>query len=142
MTERMKVGFNKFVAHLNRYFQEYVELVPATLLFIFGVLTALPKEWLPGGSSVYVSNVVKLIFGIIMLVPGVRLLWLRIRNPITVYTFLKIKERTRGLFYVTISFIYLGVLSAIATLYPPRWLLFLALGFISLLCYLRISKRG
>lgn len=142
MTEKMKVGFNRFVAHLNRYFQEYVELVPAMVLFIFGVVTALPKELLPApASSVYVSNLAKLIFGLIIMLPGVTIFWLRLRHGMQKYTFLKTKARRRAFFYMTIMYIYMGVLSAFNTPYPPRWALFIAMGLISLLCYLRLSKH-
>lgn len=137
----MKVGFNRFVAHLNRYFQEYVELIPALLIFIFGIVTALPKELLPANTSVYVSNLTKVIFGLIILTPGATILWLRFRYTMDQYTFLKTKARSRAFFYMTIMYIYMGVLSGFNTPYPPRWALFISMGFISLLCYLRLSKR-
>ncbi len=140
MTVQMKIGFNKFVAHLNKYFQEYIELIPAVILVVFGVVTALPIGLIGSGQSVYAANAIKLVFGILILTPGVWLIYLRVKHGILKYIGELRQRRHKTLFYVTVTYIYMTALSTATTPYPPRWALFLALGCISFLCYIRLSK--
>jgi len=140
MTVQMKIGFNKFVTHLNKYFQEYIELIPATILVVFGIVTALPIGLMGSGQSVYAANIIKLIFGILILTPGVWLIYLRVKYGIIKYIQELRSRRNKTLFYITVTYIYMTALSAGVHPYPPRWALFLALGCISFLCYIRLSK--
>jgi hypothetical protein len=141
MKRRFKRGVAQFVNNVDRYFQEYIELVPAITLLIFGIITMLPKEFLPGGGSAYVSSLAKLPFGLFMFVPSVTIVYLHIKHNILDYRFRFKELRKRVFFYITVNFIYLGALSAFISAYPPRFVLFFAVGVVSLFCYLRLARR-
>lgn len=135
----MKVGLNRFADHVNSYFQEYIELIPASMSIIFGIVTALPAA--TAVSSTYDSNLARLIFGLLIMSPGVLVFYNLAKNGMKKYSLLKRATRYKLMFYMTITFIYVGALSAGVTIYPPRWLLFIGMGVISLLCYLRLNKK-
>jgi len=128
----------RFVSHLNNYFAELIEIVVAAVLMIWGFITLLPVELFPG--SIYVYNLAKIPFGIVLSAPGVYLIVLRLRHEIKEYIKLRVKRR-QSLFFISVGLIYLSVLSAAANPWPPRFLLFLAQALISTFCYLRLIRQ-
>lgn len=141
MTVKMKVGYNRFAAHINRYFQEAIEVILVFAMMVFGTITILPYEWLPPVTNpVYVSNLAKIPFGILLLAPSLVILWTRIRHNIHDYIFVYKKRRQTALFYIFLGWIYLSVLRIMSAYWPPFYVLYLALAIIAYLCSLRLSK--
>lgn len=140
MTIRMKVGFNRFVLHISKYFQEAVEVVIVFAMLVFAVITLLPIELLPT-SSAYDSNLIKIPFGILLLFPSLTILWLRIQKNIHDYIFTYHRRRKQCLFYITIGWFYLTVLRATIGWFPPFYILYGSLGIITFLCYMRLSNK-
>lgn len=136
----MKVGFNRFAEHINRYFQEAIEVILVFAMLVFGIITLLPMQLLPGATSVYVSNLAKVPFGLLLVVPSSIILWLRTRHNIHDYVFLFKKHRQQCLFYMTIGWLYLTVLRVTISYFPPFYVLYFCLGLITYLCYVRLSK--
>jgi hypothetical protein len=137
---KMKVGFNRFVEHNNRYFQELIEIVLVFAMLVFGVSTLLPVELLPGNNSVYHSNFAKIPFGLLLILPGISLLYLRIKHSIQDYVYVYKEARRQSLFYMLLGWLYLTVLRLSIAIYPPFYVLYFALGVITYFCYLRLSK--
>src|SRR3954467_6482054 len=124
MTMKMKVGFNRFVEHTNRYFQELVEVVLVFAMLVFGIITLLPVELLPGNNSVYQNNFAKIPFGLLLILPGLGILYLRIKHKIKDYVFVYREARRQCLFYMLLGWLYLGILRLSITLYPPFYVLY------------------
>jgi hypothetical protein len=141
MTIKMKVGYNRFATHVNRYFQEAIEVILVFAMLVFGTITLLPYEWLPPvANPVYVSNIAKIPFGVLLLVPSLMILWTRLKYSIQDYVFVFKKRRHTALFYMSLGWVYLGVLRALQTYWPPFYMLYFALAIITYLCSLRLSK--
>jgi len=137
---KMKVGFNRFVEHTNRYFQELIEVVLVFAMLIFGIITLLPVELLPGNNSVYQNNFAKIPFGLLLILPGICILYLRFKHSIQDYVYSYREARRQALFYMLLGWLYLAILRLSIAVYPPFYITYFALGVITYLCYLRLSK--
>jgi len=138
---RMKVGFNRFAEHINRYFQEAIEVILVFSMMVFGLITLIPYEWLPTvNNQIYVSNLAKIPFGLLLLIPSGIILWTRVRHTIHDYVFIYKNRRSSALFYMSCGWIYLGILRILTSYWPPFYILYFSLAVITYLCSLRLRK--
>jgi len=128
------------IDHICRYFPEYTELLIALVLVTFGIITLLPSFLLPAG-SVYTAYYIKLIFGLIMVAPGIGLIIIRLRSNIHEYIYNRKRERKLFLFGITFNYFYLTALRALISLWPPGYFICgLALLLLSVFLYLRVTR--
>lgn len=135
----MSIKIRRFAARVDRYFQEAIEMTLAWILLAAGVYTALPLG-LVSTTSVYVSNLQKLLFGVYLVTPACILIWIRLRYGIHKYTTLFRKWRKHCLFFMTISLLYLMILRILITVTTPFYLYYFFLAAISYFCYLRLIR--
>jgi len=135
---KSKGSAQRIVTHINNYYPETIELIVALILFAWGLVTLVPIELMPG--SIYEYNIAKIPFGILLATPGAYLIVLRLRHKVAMYQSMVTKRR-QCLFFISTALIYLAVLSAINSPWPPRFLLFLAQALIAILCYLRLIRK-
>lgn len=128
------------IDHICRYFPEYTELLIALVLVTFGIITLLPSFLLPAG-SVYAAYYIKLIFGSVMVAPGIGLIITRLRSNIHEYIYNRKKERKFFLFGITFNYFYLTALRALISIWPPGYFICgLALLLLSVFLYLRVTR--
>lgn len=128
------------IDHICRYFPEYTELLIALVLVTFGIITLLPSFLLPAG-SVYAAYYIKLIFGSIMVAPGIGLIITRLRSNIHEYIYNRKRARRFFLFGITFNYFYLTALRALISIWPPGYFICgLALLLLSVFLYLRVTR--
>lgn len=135
---QVKEGLRKAVEYLDKNFQESIELILALALLTWGLVTMVPVEFLPG--SVYGYNAAKIPFGIVLAAPALFLIVTRLRYGAESYSS-KRGIRRQCLLFISTAWIYLTALSGTTDPWPPRFLLFLATGIITVVCFLRLSKK-
>lgn len=136
----MKVGYARFVVHVDRYFQEIIEVLLAMVMLLYAILTLIPYELLPSSTGVYGLSIIKIPFGLLLLAPSTTILWLRYKHGMANYTLAYRKKRHKILFYMTVGWLYLVFLRLTITVYPPFFVLYLILAIFSYLCYIRVNR--
>ena len=135
----MRSGAN-FMLHLGNHPIEIIEMILAFFLLLFGLYVMLPREVF-GLSSVYQTDLIKLIFGGLMATPGALLLGYRFSGDLESYIYHKQKKRRKALFWISFTWFYMTVLRMLVSpLVPPIFLAFMAITLISTVCYIRLLK--
>lgn len=118
---------------------EAVEMLLATCILVVGAYTMIPSQWF-GLESAYPVYAARFIAGLVMAAPGMILLAVRGQG---LKDYLRqTRIRRIGLFAIAVTFIYVSVLRSIAvSWFPPIFLLYLTLGLIAGVCYLRLGAR-
>lgn len=132
-----KFSRKEFMRTLRMYPMQAIEVVLAVCLIIFGIYSAIPNEWL-GTTTIYPAYIGKLLGGLSMLIPGVALVVLRCRGTAKYLTMLK--QRKFLMMWLFIDYLYIGILRAwFVALFPPIFVLYIMLGVIAGICYLRLG---
>lgn len=129
-----------FMLHIGKHPMETIELLSAFFLLLFGLYVMLPREVF-GLSSVYQTDLIKLIFGGLMATPAALLLGHRFSTDLESYIYHKQKQRRKALFWISFTWFYMTVLRMLVQpLVPPIFLAFLAITLITVVCYIRLQK--
>lgn len=119
---------------------EIIEMLSAFFLLLFGLYVMLPREVF-GLSSVYQTDLIKLLFGGLMATPAALLLGYRFSTDMDSYIYHKQKKRRKALFWISFTWFYMTVLRMLVQpLVPPIFLAFLAITLITVVCYIRLLK--
>lgn len=132
----------KGLNHISKNPMETVELILAFAMLIFAIYTGLPQELRPSSSnSAYANDTVRIIFASLLAYPAISIIYLRITKNIHDYVYTFTKQRRNALFWISVAWIYTGILRMVAVAFlPPIWVAYIAIGFISAICYLRLGK--
>lgn len=138
---QVKQSISRIYGNINRYPMEAIEMVVVATLAILSLYAFIPIELLPAGStSAYANNIGKAIAGTLMIYPAIRLLYLRISRGVNEYILLQRKRRNLILAVGTI-WLYLGILRSISQpWYPPHHILFISIGLVTVVLYVRLGK--
>lgn len=119
-----------------------ISIVLSMVLILFGIYIMIPAEWLSVVvTSVYPSQLVRMFFGLLLMAPGLMVMYLNIKYDLRVYIKEKRTKSTVALFWMGISFLYLCALRIIVIgVFPPIWLLYLALGLITMILWMEGKK--
>jgi hypothetical protein len=126
-----------FMLSLRTYPMQAIEVALASCLIIFGIYNMIPSEWL-NVTTVYPAYAGKLIGGLSMLIPGVALVGIRSKG--IMHYLRAVKYRKTLLMWLFIDYLYIGILRAwFISLFPPVFVLYIVLGVIAGICYLRLG---
>lgn len=129
-----------FMLHVGKHPMEIIEMLSAFFLFLFGLYVMLPQEVF-GLSSVYQTDLIRLIFGGLMATPAAFLLGYRFSSDLESYIYHKQKKRRKALFWISFTWFYMTVLRMLVQpLLPPIFLAFMAITIITTVCYIRLLK--
>ena len=129
-----------FMAYIGKHPMEIIEMLSAFFLLLFGLYVMLPQEVF-GIASVYQTNLVKFVFGTLMVIPAALLLGYRFSTDLESYIYHKQKQRRKALFWISSTWFYMTALRMlIQPLAPPIFLVFLAMTLITTVCYIRLIK--
>ena len=129
-----------FMLHIERHPMEIIEMLSAFFLLLFGLYVMLPQEVF-GLSSVYQTDLIKLIFGGLMATPAALLLGYRFSTDLESYIYHKQKKRRKALFWISFTWFYMTILRMLVQpLVPPLFLAFMAITLITIVCYIRLLK--
>ncbi len=115
-----------------------ISLILALTLCLFGVYVIIPSDWLGlAVTSAYPSILVRSIFGVLMALPAVPIIYCNVRYDLKTLVKTKLKKIRPYVFWMAVTYFYLTALRIlIAGLFPPIWLVYLALGLISIVIWL------
>lgn len=126
--------------YTGKHPMETIEILLAFFLLLFGLYVMVPLEFLPT-TSVYQNNLVKMIFGGLMITPAISLLYHRYSGGMESYIYTKQKKRRKSLFWISFTWFYMTILRFSAfPILPPIFLVFLCVALISIICYIRLIK--
>lgn len=109
-----------------------ISIVLALTLLLFGVYVCIPADWLGITTSAYPNAIVRSIFGFITAFPALPVLYYNIRYNLVTLVKKKWKRVRPYIFWMAVTYFYLCTLRILYLgLFPPLWLLYLALGFVS-----------
>lgn len=132
-----KFSRKEFMRNLRTYPMQAIEQLLAYCLVIFGIYNLIPSEWL-GVATIYPAYVGKLIGGLSMLIPGAVMIGARLKG-LSSYL-LNLKLRKTFMMWILIDYLYIAVLRAtLVSLFPPIFVLYIILGSIAGVCYLRLG---
>lgn len=116
--------------------------VPTTMflalgLLVLGIYSLFPVEWF--GATTATNNLVRLIFGIFILMPTTPLLFWMIKD--SRFEYLDKQKRTRPyLFWMGVTYFYLTVFRILAYgFFPPVFILYLVCGLITMTIWLGVK---
>ncbi len=126
--------------HIERHPIEVIEMLSAFFLLLFGLYVMLPQEVF-GMSSVYQTDLIKLVFGGLMATPAALLLGHRFSTDLESYIYSKQKKRRKALFWISFTWFYMTILRMLVQpLVPPIFLAFMAITLITVICYIRLLR--
>jgi len=139
-SEEIKRSSANFMLHVGNHPMEMIEMLSAFFLLLFGLYVMLPQEVF-GLSSVYQTDLIKLIFGGLMATPAAMLLGYRFSTDLESYIYHKQKKRRKALFWISFTWFYMTALRMLVQpLVPPLFLAFMAITLITVICYIRLLK--
>lgn len=126
--------------YVGKYPMEIIELLSAVVLLMFGIYALIPME-IASAKSAYDNDIVKLIFGTLMLVPAVSLIMVRGGGTMEQYIYTRQPSRRKVLFWIAFTWFYIAVLRAVAiAVFPPIFLIYLFASLVTIICYIRLGN--
>lgn len=115
-----------------------ISLVLSIVLILFGIYVIIPADWLGiVVTSVYPSQLVRSLFGGLMMAPAIPILYWNIKYDLNTYLDKKHKQKRPYLFWMGVTYFYLAALRiAVIGLFPPIALLYIALGLITMILWM------
>lgn len=137
----MVVGkYKAFMSNIRNHPLESIEVLVAFCMLFMGIYTIIPSEWLHV-TSAYPTYASKITGGVVMITPSIILVIHRTKGIINYLG--RPSMRKNVLFLLSIMYVYIAVLRmATLAFFPPIFILYLVLGLISAVLYLRLVVRG
>ncbi len=115
-----------------------ISLILSVVLILFGIYVIIPGDWL--GiivTSVYPNQLIRSGFGLLMMAPAIPIIYWNIKYDLKTYLDRKHKQKRPFLFWMGVTYFYLTALRIIVIgVFPPLWLLYLALGLIAMILWM------
>jgi hypothetical protein len=128
------------LSYVRKHPMETIELLSAIFLLLFAIYIIIPLEWLPTVSTAYQYSWLRSVFGVLMALPAIRLLYIRLTSSSDDFIYYRQEKRRKALFWISMTWLYMAALRLLSVAFlPPLFLTFLLISFITLVCYIRLG---
>lgn len=128
------------LAYIRKHPMELIELISAIGLLLFAIYVMIPLEWLGSISTAYQYSWLRSVFGVLMALPAIRLLFIRFTSSTDEYIYYRQSNRRKALFWMGFTWLYMAALRVLSAAFlPPLFLLYLLISLITIVCYIRLG---